>query len=438
MKTKSTDLQEWIGQEAEPFGSIDDANLDGLMERIGDARVVLIGEASHGTSEFYRMRQKISATLIRRKDFRMIGIEGDWPDVEHVDDFVRQRNSKEARPREAFSRFPTWMWRNEEVLSFVDWLQEHNAGLADRSKRVAMHGLDLYSMYASIHEVIEALDREGDAELAESARQRYSGLLAYEPEPQDYGRAVHYAYEKGQEAKVTSMLCDLLAKRMEAASQRKEAIFDAEQNARVVASAEEYYRSMFRGGRESWNLRDSHMFETLQELRRLREPDDKMIVWAHNSHIGDARYTEMGRRGEHNIGQLCAEAYGDKAYRIGFGTHTGTVAAAFNWGQPVEIMSVNPSMEKSHERACHDSRHPNFLLPLRGARTSEIGRTAKYERAIGVIYRAETEFASHYFEADLPGQFDEYVWFEESRAVTPLSRERAPKLPERHPFAIID
>ncbi len=432
------DLKGWIDHKAEPFETIADVELEALIERIGDARVVLIGEASHGTSDFYRMRQRISAELIRRKDFRMIGIEGDWPDVEHIDDYVRGKDSKPERPREAFARFPTWMWRNEEVFSFIEWLRDYNAGRDDASKRVALHGLDLYSLYASIHEVIEWLDREGDAALAESARQCYSALLAYEPEPQDYGMAVHLDREEDQESQVVSMLCELLIKRIESGEARKEAVFDAEQNARVVAHAETYYRSMFRAGRESWNLRDSHMFETLKQLRGLREPDDKIIVWAHNSHIGDARFTDMAIRGEHNIGQLCAEAYGEDAYRIGFGTHTGTVAAAHNWGEPVEVLSVNPSMKGSHERTCHESRLTNFFLPLREAKTAEIDRTPRYERAIGVIYRPQTEFASHYFKADLPGQFDEYIWFAESRAVTPLARERVPKLPSRHPFAIID
>lgn len=384
------------------------------------------------------MRQRISRELIREKDFRMIGIEGDWPDVETIDDFIRLRNDGKERRREAFARFPTWMWRNEEMLSFMDWLREFNSEREHYEDRVAMHGLDLYSMYSSIHEVIESLDRSGDRELADSARRRYENLMAYEPEPQDYGRAVHYAFEEEQEEQVVAMLSDLLKKRLAGEEAEKERYFDPEQNARVVANGEEYYRSMFRAGRESWNLRDSHMFETLEELMGLHGEDGKIIVWAHNSHIGDARFTEMGSRGEHNIGQLAAERFGNDAYRIGFGTHTGTVAAADNWGQPVRIKLVNPSMEGSHEGHCHERAKGNFLLPLREARNSKIGRTERLERAIGVIYRPETEYLSHYFKADLPGQFDEYIWFENSEAVEPLGRERAPRLPERHPFAIID
>ena len=424
---------------AEAFNDIESANLGPLLERIGEARVVLIGEASHGTSEFYRMRQRITQALIEEKGFRIIGIEGDWPDVERIDDYVRLKDGKAERPREAFARFPTWMWKNHEVLSFVDWLHEYNRE-RKAPERTWMCGLDLYSLYNSIHEVIEALERAGAEDLARIARTRYSGLLAYEPEAQDYGRAVFLSAQEAQEDEVVAMLSDLLARRLQEGkgSAEAEQAFDAEQNARVVANAEEYYRILFQGGRSSWNLRDKHMFETLEMLLGKHGPDAKAIVWAHNSHIGDARATEMGRRGELNIGQLCAEAFGDDSYRIGFGTHHGTVAAAQDWGRPVQVMQVNPSLPGSHEWSCHESGIPRFFLPLRPLRGSSGSPGLAPERAIGVIYRPATEIISHYFEADLDRQFDEYLWFDESKAVTPIEPDRAPDLPERHPFLCAD
>lgn len=433
-------LTDWISETAEPFDEIENADLSGLLDRIGDARVVLIGEASHGTSEFYRMRQRITQELIKRKGFSIIGIEGDWPDVEQIDDYTRLKDGKAERPREAFARFPSWMWRNKEVLSFVEWLRAENEK-RDPADRTWFCGLDLYSLFSSAHEVIEALERNGETELARVAKTRYSGLLAYEPEPQKYGSAVFLAAQEAQEQEVVSMLRDLLDRRLkerDGGSPEWERAFDAEQNARVVANAEEYYRALFYGRHSTWNLRDGHMFETLRLLLKEKGDDAKAVVWAHNSHIGDARSTEMGRRGELNIGQLCAEHFGADSYRIGFGTHTGTVAAADNWDEPVRIMEVNPSIYGSHERACHESGISRFLLPLGGVRGA-LGEEARAsERAIGVIYRPETEMLSHYFEAELDTQFDEYVWFDESRAVTPFERAQAPDLPERHPFLYAD
>lgn len=437
-QTETLELSDWIAEQAEPFESIESVDLSPLMDRIGEARIVLIGEASHGTSEFYGMRQRITAELIQRKDFRQIGIEGDWPDVEWIDEYVRARNPKAGRTRKAFARFPSWMWRNREMVAFVDWLRSYNQDRDAASERVAIHGLDLYSLYQSIHAVLEHFENRGDQELLESVRSHYANLLAYDPEPQDYGRAVHIGMARKQEAEVLAVLNKLFQERLEAANGHWENVFDAEQNARVVANAEEYYRSMFRGGRESWNLRDSHMYETLQTLLELDGEDSKIVVWAHNSHLGDARATEMGQRGEHNIGQLAREDYGNAAYSIGFGTHTGTVAAADDWGGPVKQKGVNESEPGSHEWTCHQSGHPNFLLPLRPAREKRIDFGEALERAIGVIYRPESELVSHYFDARLEAQFDEYIWFDFSKAVSPLSREVAPEFPEHHPFLRID
>lgn len=435
---KNMDLANWIADHSELFESIETADLSPLLERIGDARIVLIGEASHGTSEFYRMRQRITAELIRRKGFRRIGIEGDWPDVERVDEYVRGREPGTDWAWDAFDRFPSWMWRNREVLDFIEWLRGYNESREADSGQVALHGLDLYSLYLSIHAVMEFFERRGDTAMLESALAHYSGILAYEPEPQEYGRAVHLGLEGKQRKEVLAVLNDLFHQRLQAANGYREKVFDAEQNARVVANAEEYYRSMFRRGSESWNLRDSHMYETMQNLLDMEGDRSKIVVWAHNSHLGDARATEMSLRGEHNIGQLAREDYGDEVYSIGFGTHTGTVAAADDWGGPVKQAAVNESQPGSHERTCHESAVPRFFLPMRPARKQGIGFGEALERAIGVIYRPRSELVSHYFEARLEDQFDEYVWFDFSEAVTPLGREIVPDLPEHHPFLKID
>jgi len=432
-------LGDWIAAQAEPFDTIDSVDLQPLMERMGDARIVLIGEASHGTSEFYRMRQRITAELIQQKDFRQICIEGDWPDAAHIDTYVRGRASQSRHDRGTFCRFPDWMWRNYEVLKFVNWLHAYNHARADASKRVALCGLDLYSLFSSMHEVLRYFQRQCDYDNLAAARAYYAKLLAYQPEAQAYAQAAAFGLEQQQEAEVLAVLNDLFKRRLHVAQGEREIAFDAEQNARVVANAEKYYRSMFKPKNASWNLRDLHMFDTLQHLLHIRKRHNgKAIVWAHNAHVGDARYTEMGCRGEHTIGQLAREAYGDAVFAIGFGTHTGTVAAADNWGEPVRIKIVRPSMEGSHEQLCHRSENENFLLPLRAAREAKIGRNKKYQRAIGVIYRPETERARHYFKADLPGQFDEYVWLEESQAVTPLANYWTPDMPSQHPFADID
>lgn len=437
-QTKTLGLSDWIARHAESFDSIENADLSPLLNRVGEARIVLIGEASHGTSEFYRMRQRITAELIQKKGFRRVGIEGDWPDVERINEYIGDEEPKATRACDPFDRFPSWLWRNWEVLEFVDWLRSHNLNQEHAPQRVTIHGLDLYSLYDSIHEVMAYLRKQGNREMLEETRDRYARILAYEPEPLDYGRAVGAGLERKQRREVLSVLNTLFQRRLEMVSGHLEGVFDAEQNARVVANAEEYYRSMFRPGFESWNLRDSHMYDTLQALMDLDESRSKVVVWAHNSHVGDARATEMSQRGEHNIGQLAREDYGDDVYVIGFGTHTGTVAAAEDWDRPVKQMAVNESEPGCHEHTCHQSGVPRFFLPLRPAREKNIDLGNSLERAIGVIYRPQTELISHYFDAQLDAQFDEYIWFDFTKAVTPLSREIAPQLPKHHPVLRID
>jgi protein-L-isoaspartate(D-aspartate) O-methyltransferase len=428
-------MPQTIAKAAEPFGSIETADLNPLLTRIGAARLVLIGEASHGTSEFYRMRDKISRALIETKGFDFVAIEGDWPDAARIDHYVRHR---EYRPSEwvAFSRFPTWMWRNSEVRAFVDWLREHNAARKPQT-RVAFHGLDLYSLYDSIRFVLHYLD-EVDPPSAKVARERYGCLTPWQSDPATYGYAALTGKYPACESDVVHALRDLLQKRQAYAAHDGERFLDAVQNARLVADAERYYRIMYYGSRASWNLRDDHMFETLKTLLAYHGEQSKGIVWAHNSHIGDATATEMSARGEHNIGQLCRDEFGQNCYAIGFGTDHGTVAAASEWGGPMEIKAVRPSVDNSIERLCHDSEAPHFMLSLRNHDAAHIKSLLKprLERAIGVIYRPESELASHYFEAILPDQFDEYIWFDESRAVSPLKTHELKGLPDTYPFGV--
>ncbi|MFZ2469940.1 protein-L-isoaspartate(D-aspartate) O-methyltransferase [Parvibaculum sedimenti] len=428
-------LAERIAQVGEGFADIENVDLEPLMRRIGDARIVLIGEASHGTSEFYRLREKITRALIAWKGFSFVSIEGDWPDAARIDNYVRHLD---YAPSEwaAFARFPTWMWRNREVRAFVDWLREYN-GEQDAARRVAFYGLDLYSLYNSIRAVLDYLD-EVDPRTAQIARLRYGCLTPWQSDPATYGRAALSGAYRSCEEHVAHMLSDLMGKRQAYARHDGERFLDAVQNAKLVAGAEQYYRIMYYGSRASWNLRDTHMFETLKTLLDHHGPASKAIVWAHNSHIGNAAATDMGARGEINIGQLCRDAFGDEVYSIGFGTDHGTVAAATDWDGEMEVKHVRPALAGSYERLCHESGRARFFLPLRGADADLTAGLMKprLERAIGVIYRPQTELQSHYFETMLPRQFDEYVWLDETKAVTPLTTGELSGAAETYPFGL--
>ncbi|SEB25626.1 erythromycin esterase family protein [Variovorax sp. YR216] len=435
-QTPDATLSQGIARACERLASIDDADLEPLLARIGDARVVLLGEATHGTSEFYRMRERISRALIERKKFRFVAIEGDWPDTARIDRYVRHGRHRPSKWT-AFARFPTWMWRNHEVRAFVEWLRGHNAGLEERDK-VAFHGLDLYSLYNSIHAVVGYLE-DVDPPTAGIARRRYGCLTPWQSDPASYGYAALNAKYHSCEHEVVTMLGELLHKQQHYAERDGERFLDAVQNARLVANAERYYRTMYYGSRASWNLRDSHMFDTLKLLLAHHGPGSKAIVWAHNSHIGDARATEMSHRGEHNMGQLCRVEFGRDACLVGFGTYGGTVAAATEWDGPMEIKTVQPSLPGSYEKLLHDTHVPNFILPLRSPTPVEVLEglsTARLERAIGVLYRPATELQSHYFQAVLSRQFDEYIWFDQTRAVTPLPTEAIEGVPETYPFGL--
>jgi protein-L-isoaspartate(D-aspartate) O-methyltransferase len=430
-------IPELIRAAAEPLLALDDPAFGGLFDRFTQAQVVLLGEASHGSSEFYRARAAITRRLIEQHGFTIVAAEADWPDAASLDRYVRGRAAP-AHVEPPFRRFPTWMWRNTDVEAFLESLRAWNLQQSP-DQRVGFYGLDLYNLSASLRAVLDYLDRV-DPDAAAVARQRYACLTPWAKEPQTYGRmALTRGYAACEEA-VVKTLTEMLGNELEYAGHDGESFLDATANARLVKNAEAYYRAMYYGAAESWNLRDTHMFETLCALLEAKGPGAKAVVWAHNSHIGDASKTEMGAvREELNIGQLCRERFGADAALIGFGTHSGTVACANDWDAPMEIKPVNPSRPDSYERLAHDSDVGNFLLDVRRG-VHEPLRTRlmepRLERFIGVIYRPETERWSHYSVAILPEQFDAYVWFDETTAVTPLPTRMREGAEETYPFGL--
>ena len=437
-QSRGLSLPEMISEAAEPLPDLNDPAFGALFDRFAEHHVVLLGEASHGTAEFYRARAAITRHLIETHGFTIVAVEADWPEAAAINRHVRNLpRLSDGEP--AFQRFPTWMWRNTDVMALVDWMRAHNERRGPE-RQVGFYGLDMYSMSGSINAVLAYLD-DVDPHAAAVARERYGCLTPWQKEPSTYGRAVLRGRYADCEEEVVRQCRELLAKRLDYAGGDGEAFLDAAQNARLVASAERYYRIMYYGAAESWNLRDTHMFETLENLLEAHGPRSKAIVWAHNSHIGDARHTEMGAvRGELNIGQLCRERFGAAAALIGLGTHTGTVAAATDWDGDMEVKRVRPSHADSYERLCHDSGVPNFLIDLRPGRHEVLRRRLaepKLERFIGVIYRPETELQSHYAEASLSQQFDAFLWFDETTAVTPLGDQHArPGAPDTYPFGL--
>ena len=432
---RSAALPDLILRHAETFDAVESADLDPLIARIGDRRVVLIGEASHGTSEFYALRARITRRLIAEKGFTIVAAEADWPDAARIDAYVRHRDVP-PREWEAFARFPHWMWHNAEVRDFANWLHHHNKA-QQPADRAGFYGLDLYSLFASTRAILDYLD-DTDPELAALARERYGCLSPFEADPAAYGRAAITGAYRDCEEEVTRMLADLVRRRAEGAPDGQR-FLDAQQNAALVANAERYYRIMYYGSRASWNLRDRHMFETLLNVMEFHGDGAKAVVWAHNSHVGDARATEMGRRGERNLGEMCAQGFGAGSCRIGMGTDSGTVAAASDWGGPMEIKQVRPAHPQSYERQFHLTGARGLILPMRPGHELDVATELaepRLERAIGVIYRPESELASHYFEAELPRQFDEYIWIDRTRAVTPLHARREPGLPDTYPFGL--
>lgn len=417
-----------------------------LMELVGNSRFTLLGEASHGTHDFYHTRAQITQWLIKEKGYTAVAVEADWPDAHRVNRYVQGR-SDDADAVEAlssFKRFPTWMWRNTDVVEFIAWLREYNDALPEGSRKVGFYGLDLYSLHASARAVLDFLDKV-DPEAAQKARYRYACFEHFGEDTQAYGYAARFGLSKSCEDEVVNQLVEMQKRAADLANcdghLDPDAFFIAEQNARLVANAERYYRSMFESQIGSWNLRDQHMVETLDALvNHLGARSAKVALWAHNSHLGDARATQMGASGELNVGQLVRQRHGQEAVLVGFTTHTGTVTAASNWDGPAERKRVRTAFRGSYESLFHAARVPNFLLILRGATwLSGVLNQEMLERAIGVIYLPESERVSHYFQARLANQFDAVIHLDETRAVEPLERTsqwEAGEFPETYPFAV--
>lgn len=426
-----------VRASCEPLPTPDNAeDFGAFFDRFADAKVVLLGEATHGTKEFYRARAAIARRLIEKHGFNIVAVEADWPDAARIDRYVRH-GAHQPTSEEAFSRFPTWMWRNVEVRDFVEWLRAHNEKRPAQA-RAQFSGLDIYSLKSSIAAILAYLDRV-DPDEAKAARRRYGCLTPWQDDPASYGRAALRLDTSPCEDGVLAELRALLDKRLAYVRRDGEAFLDAAQNARVVRAAEHYYRLMYRSSKESWNLRDRHMFDTLARLLAARGDAAKAIVFAHNSHVGNAAATAMGWQGEFNIGESCRAAFGDAAALIGFGTDRGTVAAASDWEGPMEVKTVLPARPDSYERVFRQSFVERSLTDWRLSRNSELRDVLsepRLERAIGVVYRPETEFLSHYFEAVLPDQFDAYVWFEQTSAVTPLAGGRPHGAPDTYPFGL--
>jgi erythromycin esterase-like protein len=407
----------------------DARDYDSLLTLVGDARIVLIGDATHGTHEFYRERARITQRLIREKGFTAVAIEGDWPDAYRANRYVRGTSADVTAEQalSSFTRFPRWMWGNTVVRDFVEWLRDYNEALPAATARVGFYGLDLYSLFSSIDVVVQFLERE-DPEAARRARERYACFARYGSDPEAYARAAastpDVSCERGALEQFQELQQWTAARMPQADAARREELFSLLQNARVVKDAEEYYRSLYRGAIVTWNMRDRHMAETLDALAAHHDAPErpaKLVVWAHNSHVGDARATELGEAGEWNIGQLMRERHSGRAVLVGFTTYTGTVMAASDWGEPGQVQQVRPALPESYAAVFHDTGIASFLLLLRGSGAlAEALAIPRLERAIGVVYRPETERASHYFQARLSEQFDAVIHLDTTRAVEPL------------------
>lgn len=433
------DLLRAIRQEAHPLTG-ESTDFDPLLKRIGDSRLVLLGEATHGTHEFYRVRAQITKRLIAEKGFNAVAVEADWPDAYRINQFVRFEGDDvdTVDAFGGFQRFPSWMWRNADVLDFIGWLRNYNEHR--HSHQAGFYGLDLYSLHASIRAVLDFLDKV-DPEAARRARYRYACFENFGEDTQAYGYAASFGLSKSCEDEVISQWTEMRQRAADLARRDgrvgRDAFFFAEQNARLVKNAEQYYRSMFHERVSSWNLRDTHMAETLHALLHHLGSKSKVVVWAHNSHLGDARATEMGQRGELNLGQLVRQRYANEAMLVGFTTNTGTVTAASGWDGPAERKHVRPALPGSYEALFHEAAVPNFILLLgEKEKAASLLREPRLERAIGVIYLPRSERASHYFHAQLPGQFDAILHYDETRAVEPLERTaawEAGEVPETYP-----
>lgn len=415
-----------ISAAAEEFSSIEDKSFATLFDRFADSRIVLLGESSHGTAEFYETRAAISRHLIAHHGFNLIAVEADWPDASAIDHWINGQRPTDGEP---FSRFPRWMWRNLEFSRFIGWMKEENERRkASHKDPMRFYGLDLYNMSGSIRSVLHYLENVSP-ETAKIARERYGCLSPWQSNPATYGRAVLTDAYRSCEDAVLKQCTELLARSLNDGASHNDDFLNAVQSARLLAAAERYYRVMYYGGAEAWNLRDSYMADTVEHLLDFHGPAAKIIIWAHNSHIGDARYTDMATaRDELSLGQLCRQRFAGMTSLIGLGTHCGEVIAADDWDGRAERKQLNPSLAQSYERLCHDAAKPQFLLDLKADEELHASLVEqRLQRFIGVIYRPESERLSHYMSTSLSRQYDAFIWFDETHALSPLVAQQSGK-----------
>jgi erythromycin esterase-like protein len=429
-------LADLIEAAAEPLPEIADPDFARFVDRYSEAKVVLLGEASHGTDEFYRARTAITERLVREHGFTVVAVEADWPDAARIDAHIRGAEALPS-PNAPFPRFPAWMWRNRAVEDLMARLRAYNEEVRDPARQVGFYGLDLYSLPSSM-DAVEEFARRHDPAALDDIRARYGCLAPYAEDPQAYGAVTRGPAADSCSADVTSVIDEVLGARLGEIGVSNRAFLDAVMNAHVVAASEAYYRAMYEGSVASWNLRDTHMFETLKRVLEAHGDSAKAVIWAHNSHIGDARATGMGAMGEINLGQLAREEWGEGAVLIGFGTDRGTVTAATAWNSAPETLEVNTSLPGSWGALMRDARPDPFLLDLRQIEgpLADAFAAERIERYIGVLYMRQTELPSHYITSAIGQEYDAYIWLEETRAVEPVPLEEIEVLPEEHPFAL--
>jgi erythromycin esterase len=432
----SIDLNELLTRNSVVLESSND--LDSLINEIGNAKYVLLGEASHGTHEYYTWRTEISKKLIERKNFSFIAVEGDWPDCYGINRFVKNYPDTPDKAQEVlheFKRWPTWMWANWEIVVLANWLKKHNSFLP-KNKRVGFYGLDVYSLWDSLDAIINYLDKKD----IRSKQYAIDVLKCFEPynngEGSSYAKAIFESLDESCENEVVNLLKQV-KRNLPSWDTDPEAVMSAEQNAEVIVNAEKYYREMIYAGPNSWNIRDTHMVETLERLMKFHGDDAKAIVWEHNTHIGDARATEMVREGTVNVGQLLNERYNEEVYAIGFGSYSGTVIAGKEWGDTMKEIKVPDAKIDSWEFLLHQLDEKDRIIFMKDELKETIGTKEFGHRAIGVVYRPELERFGNYVPSLMPHRYDAFIYLDKTSALHPLHiKPDGHQMPETFPFGL--
>jgi erythromycin esterase-like protein len=411
-----------IIKDAQPFQNIESADLDGFINRCGDARVILLGAASHGTAEFYTLRSRMTEELIKRCGFSIVAIEWDWPDVEAMNAYIQHLPVEE---KDFFGRFPAWMWNNQEFMPFLEHLRQHNAFEIEPKKKVNLYGLDLYCIDRSIDQIIANLESHHPA-LAASARQRYREMAAWGLRPTEYGFALQNNECKPCHADVFSIYKETCEKSGEFPN--REEFFHLIRNMVLVVHAEHCFRHLPKGRSSHWNMRDRYMFKTVESLLDFHGRGSKIIIWAHNHHVGNGAATPMLQMGISNLGQLLKERFKTGTYHVGFGFHHGTFLASPRWDDPMQVYPLLPPHQGSYESLFHDTAIPSFFLPFRkehSPNARHVLMPQRLNRSFGSVYLPE-KAAEYAWPTHLPVEYDEYVWFDETHAISPILPDPAP------------